>query len=134
MHSRCSENYKSQVVYFVCIWMHRFVLAPCADLQVVSITKPCKAVILLYTWSVTRPFCPPPVLPKRVEFYPGTTLSISLLVHLSACPGGLDVWRLQYILFLYGTGFNILFYVSRESKGPDVHVHDLNATAGTLTI
>lgn len=83
-----------------------------------------QAVILLYTWSETWPFCPPPVLPKRVEIYPGTALSVSLLVHLSACPGGLDVWRLQYILFLYNTGFTVLFYVSGESKGPHVHVHD----------
>lgn len=102
--------------------MYWFVLAPCADLQVVSIAKPYKTVIPLCTWSVTWQSCPPSVVPGRVEFYPGTTLSVSLLVHLSACPRGLLVWRRQCVLFLYKTQPSILFYfVSLEMAKDPAH-------------
>lgn len=91
-------------------------------LQVVSIAKPYKTVIPLYTWSVTWQSCPPSVVPERVGFYPGTTLSVSLLVHLSACPRGLVVWRRQCVLFLYNTRPSILFYfVSLEMAKDPAH-------------
>lgn len=99
--------------------MYWFVLAPCRDLQVVCIAKPYKTVIPPYTWSVTWQSCPPSVVPKGVEFYPGTTMSVSLLVHLSACPRGLDVWRRQCVLFRYITGPTILllFCVVEMAEG-----------------
>ena len=90
----CISDIINHTVY---VRMLCFAQAPCAHLQVVRL--PYWTVIPLCTWCVTRQSCSPSIVPKRVEFYTGTTLSASLLVHLSACPRGLDVWRRRCTLF-----------------------------------
>ncbi len=98
------------------------VLICSVQISLVSIAKPYKTVIPLHTWRVTWQSCPPSVVPGRVEFCPGTTLSVSLLVHLSACPRGLVVWRRQCVLFLRNTRPSILFYfVSLEMAKDPAH-------------
>lgn len=63
--------------------------------------------------------------PNSVEFSPLTTPSICLLVHLSFCLCGPDVWRWQYVLFLYNKGPCHLFCFV---------LHDVKAAVDLFTL
>lgn len=68
-------------------------------------------------------------MPRRVESYAGTTLYVSLLVHLPACPPGLLVWGWQSVLFLCNTQARLLFSVASLEMA-----NELNVAPGMFTL
>lgn len=66
----------------------------------------------LSSWMhVTLQSCSPSNVPERVEFNPGTTLSVSLLLQLSARFQGLGVWGKQCARALCDAAPSFVFIV-----------------------